>query len=231
MGAASPHRTTAGQLAALYRTVSELLLNPSERDAGRVARRLAGLDGPAAMVEPVRAFMAAPRSTDLDEYVAVLELTPPCPLYLGAYIHQEPQSCRGAGVSGRNGYMLELAGTYRHFGVEIGGGELADFLPAIVEFLAYSLEHSDRDGIGLRRRFVEKQVRPGLGPMREALAKYDSPYALLIAALEAAVAEDIAVHAEIPMWAEPARIGAPPRAPIISFHSRGRRVAGAGGVA
>lgn len=231
MSTAIAHQAAPSQLATLYRTVSELLLNPCERDADRISRGLAALDGQPMMADPVRAFIATPSSTNVDEYVAVLELTPPCPLYLGAYVYKEPESCRGAGVSSRNGYMLEMSATYRHFGVELGGGELADFLPAITEFLAISLERTDRDGIGLRRRFVEKQVRPGLRPMREALEKYDSPYALLIAALEAAVEEDIEMHSADPIWAEPKRVGAPPQPPIISFHPKGQRVAGAGGVA
>ena len=221
-------KPTSGQLAALYRLTSELFLSPEHRRREEIDRQLASLkSAPAAMADPVREFLASPRSNDADEYVMVLELTPPCPLYLGDYMFDEPSSCRGAGFSGRNGYMIELAGAYRHFGFEIGGGELADYIPAMVEFLAISLDYRDRDQIGLRRRFVERYVRPGLTPMREKLGKYDSPYQLLVGALEAAVTEDIALHADAPVWVEPTRIGKPPTPPIITFGGKqGRLPAG-----
>ncbi len=183
---------TRQQLAASYRLVAELLLYPEERDPAAVeAGRAALADAPAAMREPIERFIRSERSEDVDEYLAVLELSPPCPLYLGAHIFEEPASCRGAACSGRNAYMLELAGVYRHFGFEIGGGELPDFLPAMTEFLALSLEHGERDRIGLRRRLLERYVHPGLAPMREALERYDTPYALLLAALQATVGRDL----------------------------------------
>ena len=213
-------RPTAAQLAALYRTVSELLLYPEDRDSDRIDECMIVLDGaPAALRATVSAFKAAPQSGDANEYLQVLELSPPCPLYLGSYIFDEPKSCLGAGMSGRNGYMMELAGAYSHFGFKLGGGELADYLPAMAEFLAISLDNNDRDQIGIRRRFLERYVQPGLAPMREALAKYNSPYGLIIQALEMAIEEDLALHADDPVWAEPARVGKPPTAPIISFHA------------
>ena len=124
---------------------------------------------------------------------------------------KEPTSCRGAGTSGRNGYMIELAAVYRHYGFELGKGELADFVPALAEFLAISLEYKNRDLIGLRRHFVETYIRPGLKPMCKALAKYQSPYELLIQALDAAVAEDIVAGADQPIWTPPAGAGRPAR--------------------
>ena len=209
------------QLAALYRIVSELLLSPEQRRGDYVATQLFVLEGaPAALAEPIDRFLASPRSLDVDEHLLILELTPPCPLYLGTYIFEEPQSCRGAGFSGRNGYMIELAGAYRHYGFELGKGELADFIPAMAEFLAISLEQPRKDGIGLRRRFVERYVKPGLKPMREALAKYDSPYQLLIQALEAAVDTDITSHADDPLWREPERVGKPPTRPVITYSGK-----------
>lgn len=224
MQSTSPDASTA-YLASLYRLASELLLYPDERRPEFVAEQLAGLDGaPAAIADPVTEFMAASRSSDPDEYLLVLELTPPCPLYLGSYIYNEPQSCRGAGYSGRNAYMLELGAVYRHFGFEIGHGELSDFLPAMAEFLAISLDARDRDSIGLRRRFVEKYVKPGLPPMRAALGQYDSPYGLIIQALETAVAEDIQSHVNDPIWVEPQRVGKPPAQPVVTFSASRRSV-------
>lgn len=215
--------TTTAELAAAYRLIAECLVAPDFRDEARVADLMASLAAaPAAIRDPVAAFLANPRSRDADEHLLVLELTPPCPLYVGHYIFDEPHSCRGAGLSGRNGYMIEVAAVYRHFGFQLGGGELADYLPAMSEFLAISLELRDRDPIGIRRRFVEAYLKPGLEPMRAALAKYDSPYGLLIEALAAAVAADTGLHAGQPIWKPPVRTGAPRVAPAVT--AAGRRI-------
>jgi nitrate reductase assembly molybdenum cofactor insertion protein NarJ len=107
-------------------------------------------------------------------------------------------------MSGRNGYMLELANIYRHFGVESHGGEMADFVPVIIEFLAISLERSSEDHIGLRRYFVEVQLLNGLESLLSALRKYESPYAYLVEALRVALTEDITLMADEPKWQPPA---------------------------
>lgn len=216
-----PGLATAEQLSGLYRIVAELFLYPEDRNAARIqAGRAAIENAPAELREPIDAFLAESRAVDPNEYLAVLELSPPCPLYLGYYIFDEPDTCLGAGLSGRNGYMIELAGTYRHFGFELGTKELADFLPAMTEFLAISLEHPGRDQIGLRRHFVERYFRPGLAPMRDALAKYESPYGLLLTALDAAIDADLSLRTAEPIWAPPARVGRPPIAPVISYHAK-----------
>jgi len=129
-----------------------------------------------------------------EEYVATLELTPVVPLYLGAHLYGEPKSCRGAGMSGRNGYMLELANIYRHFGIELEGGEMADFVPVVVEFLGISLDRGDADEIGLRRYFVEQLLVKGFEMLLAALRQYESPYAHLLDALNAALTEDIEAY-------------------------------------
>jgi len=189
-------------LGAAYRLIAELLLNPGFRDEKRVARDLGCLSG-SALLEPIQAFLASPRSADVDEYTLTLELAPPCPLYLGAYMYDEPSSCRGAGASGRNGYMIEVAAIYEHFGFSVGGRELPDFVPLVIDFLAVSLEHPERDGIGLRRRLVDKFVRPGLPPLRKALQKYESIYDRLLEALEMAVDEDLERMADDPILLTP----------------------------
>ncbi len=209
-----------GHLAAFYRAVAEMLLYPEDRNNERIAADLAALaDAPEEARNPLTSFLASPRASDLDEYLAVLELSPPCPLYLGSYIFDEPSSCLGAGLSSRNGYVIEVAAVYRHFGFENTGRELADFLPLMTEFLAASLERLERDGIGIRRRFVEHYVHPGLKPMRERLVQYDSPYAGLVAGLEIAIERDRTLQAADPIWVPPARVGRPP-ATVMSFRGR-----------
>ena len=160
-------------LTASYQLISELLLNPDERDPERVESLRHGLEGARGEVHSwITKFLATAGSTSRDEYVQTLELSPPCPLYLGSYLFDEPTTCNGVGTSGRNVYMLELAGIYSHFGFDITARELPDYLPAIVDFLWISLANQDRDGIGLRRRFVEQYVFPGLQPLKAALPNY-----------------------------------------------------------
>ncbi len=190
-------------LSTAYRLIAELLLGPAERDQQRIDHALGELGAfPPSIAEPLRAFHASPAAHSQDEYTQTLELSPPCPLYLGAYLFEEPTSCRGAGTSGRNGYMLELTAVYRHFGLELRVGELSDYLPLALEFAALSLELGERDRIGLRRRFLEQQLEPALAPLRQRLEKYESPYSSLIGGLEALVALDLATNVEA-AWAPP----------------------------
>ncbi len=193
------------QLTSAYRLIAELSLYPEERDAGRIEANFARLEkAPAELRTPLETFLAAPAAMSAEEYVATLELAPLVPLYLGAHLFEEPTSCRGAGMSGRNAYMLELANIYRHFGVELAGTEMADFVPVVVEFLAISLERGDEDRIGLRRYLVEKLLMDGIELLSSALHKCESPYAHLIEALRAALSDDIAHMAGGPIWQPPA---------------------------
>ncbi len=193
------------QLTAAYRLISELFLYPEDRDAARIEAAMAALAAaPEALRAPLDNFLAAPLAASAEEYVATLELAPAVSLYLGSHLYEEPQSCRGAGMSGRNGYMLEIGTIYRHFGVELAGGELADFVPVMIEFLGVSLERSDQDRIGLRRSFVETMLTTGLASLLSALRRHESPYAHLVDALGVALAEDIAQMAGGPKWQPPA---------------------------
>ncbi len=193
------------QLAPAYRLISQLLLYPEDRDAARIEAEMAWLaQAPMGLRGPLEAFLAAPAAMSAEEYVATLELAPLVPLYLGSYLYEEPKSCRGAGMSGRNGYMVELTNIYRHFGVELAGREMADFVPVIVEFLGISLERGDEDQIGLRRYLMETLLREGIDSLLSALRKCESPYAHLVEALGAALREDIAQMADGPKWRPPA---------------------------
>jgi nitrate reductase delta subunit len=198
-----------------YRLISELFLYPEERDETLIQAEMARLEHAAPeLLEPLRAFLGEPSAASVEEYVSTLELAPLAPLYLGAYLYDEPQTCRGAGMSGRNGYMLELANIYRHFGIEMAGGEMADFVPVVVEFLGLSLVHGDRDDIGLRRYFVETLLINGIESLLSALRKCESPYAYLVEALRVALAEDIAQMARGPKW-KPSADDDRPQAPAV----------------
>lgn len=185
-------------LARSYRLIAELLLHPAERDGDAVeaVRR----DLPETIRDPLGRFLADPAGRSPDEYVHTLELSPPCPLYLGAYLFDEPETCRGAAISERNAYMRDLSGLYRHFGFELEGRELPDFLPAVAEFLGLSLRREARRGESLRRVLLEEYVVPALPHLREKLAEYGSPYAALVEALEALVSLDLERLKDVSPW-------------------------------
>lgn len=192
------------ELAATYSVIAELFLYPEDRDMAAIDADIVALDGCPELLTPLGTFLSSPSSVSVEEYVSTLELTPLVPLHLGSYLFEEPESCRGAGMSGRNGYMLELGNIYRHFGVEFAGKEMTDFVPVVVEFLGISLDRMDMDQIGLRRYLVETLLVNAIECLMSALRKAESPYQHLIEALRVALSEDIAQMAGGPIWQAPA---------------------------
>lgn len=179
-------------LTAGYQLVGELLAHPEERDPQRIAGLLTDLEGaPLTLAEKFTAFLEDDRGASADEYVPVLELSPLCPLYLGHYLYEEPSTCRDVGCSGRNAYMLELTGIYQHFGLNLMGRELPDFLPVVTDFLRLSLARPDRDRTGLREHFIRHYVWPALPPLAESLEKCETPYRELVAALKILLGEEL----------------------------------------
>ncbi len=99
------------QLSAAYRLISELFVYPEDRDPARIEAAMAALAAaPETLREPLDNFLAAPLFGSAEEYVATLELAPAVPLYLGSHLYEEPQSCRGAGMSGRRPAMAAFPG-------------------------------------------------------------------------------------------------------------------------
>jgi nitrate reductase assembly molybdenum cofactor insertion protein NarJ len=129
----------------------------------------------------MRAFWEGRGSVDAEAYLALLELEPRAPLYLGSYQFQEPASCSSAGVSDRNQYMIEIGNVYRHFGFEIAG-ELPDYLPAMTEFLALSCGCEGSDA-ALRVRFIARMMLDGTRLFAERLEETETVYSRLAQAL------------------------------------------------
>lgn len=177
----------AAALAATYGAIAEWLLYPEE-----IAADAADVDAAAAaaaaahrvdprVAEHLWAFWRERDSVDLEAYLELLELNPRCPLYLGAHQFPEPATCSAAGVSDRNQFMLEIGNVYRHFGFEISG-ELPDYLPAMVEFLALSGDCEDED-VALRKRFIERLMLPGMRTFAERIDETGAIYSRLAQAL------------------------------------------------
>lgn len=221
-GRVSVHDVPAAALRLGYQTGSTCLLHPGERDRdglrGDVERLSATIPAAAGALEE---FLVAPEAWSEGAYLETLELAPACPPYLGAHLFDEPDSCRGLARSDRNPYMVELRGVYRHFGWELDGGELPDYLPLVADFLRLTVRARLPRDLSIRRYLVQELVRPGIGPLRRALEERESPYAGPVRALEVVVERDVARRPGVAPWSPPEEEKEPrPRC--------GRRLAGVG---
>lgn len=181
--------TETEALVSVYRMISEWFLYPEEIDPVTLSDEASrDLIEDAQLIDPelaahLREFRIGFGSVTTDEYLALLELNPRCPLYMGSYQFDEPSTCASAGVSDRNQYMLEIGNIFRHFGLQIGQ-ELPDFLPAIIEFLALTAGAQGEDD-KLRKRFIERMVWPGVRLFAQKLETEETPYFHLAEALTA----------------------------------------------
>ena len=176
----------------VYAALAELWSSPQDIDQekadGLISEALARWEsideaGPTCLSR----FLQAP--VPETDYVDLFELDPRCPLYLGSHTFDEPTTCAGAATSDRNGYMLELGGIYKHFGMTLNGKELADYLPLMMEFLALSAESEDP----IRDKLIQEYILPYLPPMRSKLEELKTPYLYLLDALEKALKLDLEI--------------------------------------
>ncbi|MBI2929428.1 MAG: nitrate reductase molybdenum cofactor assembly chaperone [Verrucomicrobia bacterium] len=165
-----------------YRFLSEVLLYPEDRDAQRLGTysELAGRAAPE-LRDAIETMMASPELEDGDTYLEMFEIGAKCPLYLGHYQFEEPKSCSGAGVSGRNAYMIQLKNLYRHFGFEVQARELPDYLPLMLDFLALTATHPAHKH---RRLLVKQFMLPALPALTKKLREAENVYSPVAAILE-----------------------------------------------
>ncbi len=178
----------------VYALIAELWCSPPEADAEReeinkdaeaVVKRLEGIDKESAM--SLSRFLRE-NAIPEEDYIDLFELEPQCPLYLGSHTYDEPKTCANAGVSDRNGYMIELTGIYRHFGQMPNGQELPDYLPLMVDFLSLTTESKDDP---VRDKLINEYILPFLPPMRTRLGELKTPYLHLLDALEKVINIDL----------------------------------------
>ena len=137
-----------------------------------------------------------------EEYVATFDFHKRASLHL-SYYRDGDRRQRGA-------TLLGLKRRYREAGLELTGGELPDYLPAILEFAALA-PGDDADAILAR-------MRPGIELLRASLHDLDSPYAGLLDAvvgvLPALTAEEVAEARRIAVEGPPDEdVGLEPFAP------------------
>ena len=96
-----------------------------------------------------------------EEYVATFDFHKRASLHL-SYFRDGDRRQRGA-------TLLGLKRRYREAGLELQGGELPDYLPAILEFAALAPgEEADA---------ILSRMRPGIELLRASLHELESPYA------------------------------------------------------
>ena len=188
-------RTT---ITACYKLLAELLLYPEERREDVIRQLGPRVEEAAEEVRrPLLELLASPAIDDCGAYIEELEVSRKRPLYLGFYLFDEPDSCQSAGTCGRNGYMIELTGIYRHYGLELDGREMPDFLPLVLDFLALSADRREDDEGALRTRLIERYLQPAVTAMHDRFSEHGGPWLLAVesvaALLRAELAEPLAV--------------------------------------
>lgn len=131
-------------------------------------------------------FLVDYEDLDLDTYMDTLELDPTCPPYLGHHVFGRPSTCRDVADADRNQFMVELTAIYEHFDLDLEG-ELADYVPAMAEFLRLSLDGRDEE---LRDEFLTRLLEL-LPATIDAFEDADTPYADLLDALYRVAAVDL----------------------------------------
>jgi nitrate reductase molybdenum cofactor assembly chaperone NarJ/NarW len=176
----------AASLLLRYPDEAVLASLPTLRDA--VAALPAQLSVPLGLVAVHR---SATNPTILaTEYVELFDLRRRCCLYLSYYTAGDTRN--------RGQALLHFASAYREAGFEVEGGELADFLPAVLELAAQAGEPGWR---------LLREHRIGLDLLAQALAAQGSVYQHAIRAVNSLL--PAAGQAEVAAAASLARNGPP----------------------
>jgi len=149
----------------LCRVVSLLLDYPSVEllDAveGFRSSEMAGWEAGQVVGKFVEYLANTPLIKLQEEYTATFDLAPATSLNLSYH--------KWADGKERGNALARLSHLYAGAGYEIADGELPDFLPLMLEFLAVGPPHSVRE--------IMEEYRPHVGALASRLAESDSPYA------------------------------------------------------
>ncbi|WP_190814147.1 nitrate reductase molybdenum cofactor assembly chaperone [Saccharopolyspora pogona] len=136
-----------------------------------VLAEIAGTDPAKHLHHTLEHLAKTPAQQAEQHYIEVFDTSPRRGLYLTWYVHGDTRL--------RGGALAELAGVYRTHGYQIIGGELPDYLPALLEFSAGPRPH---EGERLLGRF-----RPAIEVLHRKLAEIETPYAPAVQAVLDAV--------------------------------------------
>ena len=191
-----------------YQLLSELLLYPEQRQEDRIRQLAPRVEAaPDPVRKPLLELLANPAIHDCGAYLEELEMSGNRPLYLGFYLFDEPESCQSAGTCGRNGYMIELSGIYRHYGLQLDGREMPDFLPLVLDFLALSADRREGAEGAVRIQLIERYLQPAVIAMHERFSEHGGPWLLAVDALAALLRAELAeLGVVVPTASDPLRL-------------------------
>jgi nitrate reductase delta subunit len=164
--------TSAREGAVLCQAASVLLQYPDEYVRERFPVVVAALgelppsDARDRLLEVVRELAARPELELAEHYVQVFDRRRRCSPYLTWWSDGETRR--------RGGSLAALKERYRMAGLELGEGELPDYLPVVLEYAALDLA----DGLA-----VLQEHRAGLELLRLALQDARTPYAGVLTAV------------------------------------------------
>lgn len=164
-----------GQNMKSFRALSALLSYPSAELQAAIPeiRALLGAEGvlpgaQLAAMEPLLRGLQAGDLYDLQEtYVLLFDRARSLSLNLFEHVHGESRD--------RGGAMVDLLETYRAGGLDLAGAELPDHLPVLLEFLSTQTPAVTRE--------ILADAGPILVALAERLARRETPYAAVLAAL------------------------------------------------
>ncbi len=209
-------RLSAEDRALALAAISRLLLYPDPVQLGQVpVLRTAGESLPRAIGDPLLRLVAHLETTPLltlqADYVATFDLRRRNCLYLTYHLN---------GDTRRRGIALwRFLDLYQQRGYAMADGELADFLPALLELVAET-PSDDRAPLDL---LLAHQA--GIAVLRHSLEDDGSPYADAVSALEAVLPRPSAAALELARRLEadgpPAeRVGLEPFSPVEPQQTR-----------
>lgn len=157
-----------------YVALSRLLSYPDRELIDDLPLLRLVVDGlPADVGDPLRAYLSTVESRTLlglqEHYVSIFDMKRRCCLYLSYYLN---------GDTRRRGMALwRFQETYQRAGWVITNGELADYLPMLLEFAASG---ADEESVAVT---LLQEHREGLEVLITALRRFDSDTHLLVGAL------------------------------------------------
>lgn len=179
-------------IARAYKVIADLFCNPVDQDHREAMKEAQNILPGLQNTEPLAASWL---QTFLDnhgiseeEYIDLFELSPQCALYLGSHSFEEPETCSESANSDRNKYMIQITNIYKHYGLQKEAYELPDYLPMMIEFMAFTTDYRDDE---LRRIFIDEYFAPFIEPVYKQLAELDSNYPNLCKSLESLLMYDL----------------------------------------
>jgi len=133
-------------------------------------------------IEAIAEALTGSREGLESHYIALFELSPTCPPYIGYYAFSDERD--------RRLFMVEVAEMYKVFGFKLAGRELPDYIPAICEFLGLTVGSKSEH----RVRFIVNYLKPYINSLLECLRRSSPLYFNLYNAFAKLIDIDLSIH-------------------------------------